>query len=436
MRTIQIIIISIFVSLVFFATHLTAGLLLQERKYPVKKTALLWVSAGVFLFLDCCFSFLFLSKPWRMPIALTLSYLYFWGIFMYASADGFWKKCYLWITYGCVFCVSLSISFLGCYALVPNGSDTFVYFMRGVIYGGICLVISFAYYKYGRPVIREISGFRTKNWISLSIVSVIYFSAFVTLLSKISADNGINSNTLLLFSLLVCSFAMASILIISNIYQMRKEARDELVRQNVEYLMSYMENARKTEQENRRIRHDLRHHDERIAAMAQEGNTEGILAYLGQNKEASESFPAWCPNVTVNGVLSSYAGKAKEAGVEYIVQADTPAQSPVADVDLVAILANLLENALNACVARKSSGPIEAHIRNVGNKTVIAVSNPCGPELKLEDGLPAARGIGIDSVVSSSARYQGEINYQVEDGVCTACVILNPSTSTTMSASN
>ena len=86
--------------------------------------------------------------------------------------------------------------------------------------------------------------------------------------------------------------------------------------------------------------------------------------------------------------------------------------------------------------AWKSSGPIEAHIRNVGNKTVIAVSNPCGPELKLEDGLPAARGIGIDSVVSSSARYQGEINYQVEDGVCTACVILNPSTSTTMSASN
>ena len=426
MPVIRIITIAFFVSLLFFATHLTAGLLLQERRHPVKKTALLWGSAGLFLFLEACFCFLFLSKPWRMPVALMLSYLYFWGIFMYASADGFWKKCYLWITYGCVFCVSLSISFYGGYLLVPNGSDTFVYFIRGVIYGAICFLILFAYHKYGRSIIREVSGFRTKNWMSLSIVSIIYFFTFVVLLSKISADNGINSDTLLLFTLLVCSFAVASILIISNIYQMRKEARNELVKQNVEYLMSYVENARKTERENRQIRHDLRHHNERIAAMAKEGNTEGILAYLGQSKEASESFPAWCPNITVNGILASYAGKAKEAGVEYMAQADTPAQSPVADVDFVAILANLLENALNACVAHKSSGPIQVYIRNVGNKTVIAVSNPCGEDLKLENGLPAARGIGIDSIISSSARYQGEINYKIQEGICTACVILNP----------
>ncbi len=426
MSVIQIITIAFFVSLLFFATHLTAGLLLQERKYSVKKMAFMWGSAGIFLFLEVCFSFIFLSKPWRMPIALVLSYLYFWGIFIYVSADGFWKKCYLWITYGCVFCVSLSISFYGCYLLVPNSSDTFVYFIRGVIYSIICLVIFFAYHKYGRPIIREVSGFRAKNWISLSIVSIIYFFTFVILLSKISADNEIKSDTLLLFFLLACSFAAASILIIGSIYQMRKEARDELVKQNVEYLISYVKNTRKTEQENRRIRHDMRHHDERIAAMAKEGNTEGILAYLGQNKEASESFPAWCPNVTVNGILGSYAGKAKEAGVEYIAQADTPAQSGVADVDFVAILANLLENALNACVAKKSSGPIKVHIRNVGNKTVIAVSNPCSTGMKLENGLPAERGIGIDSIISSSNRYQGEINYKIQEGICTACIILNP----------
>ena len=426
MPTVQKIIIAFFVSLLFFSTHLTAGLLLQERKYSVKKTALLWGSTGIFLFLDLCFCFVFMSKPWRMPVGLILSYLYFWGIFIYASADGFWKKCYLWITYGCVFCVSLSISFYGCYLLAPNASDTFVYFIRGAFYGIICFAILFAYYKYGRPLIRDVSGFRTNNWISLNIVSIIYFLTFVILLSKISADNGINSNTLLLFSLFVCSFAVANILIISSIYQMRKEARDKLVRQNVEYLMTYVENARKNEQEIRQLRHDMRHHTEQIAAMAREGNTEGILAYLGHNKEASESFPAWCPNVTVNGILSSYAEKAKKAGVEYIAQADTPARSGVADVDFVAILANLLENALNACVAQKSSGPIQVNIRNVGNKTVIAVSNPCSTDLKLENGLPTARGIGIDSIISSSVRYQGDINYKIKEGICTACVILNP----------
>ena len=109
----------------------------------------------------------------------------------------------------------------------------------------------------------------------------------------------------------------------------------------------------------------------------------------------------------------------------FTAQADTPAQSDVADVDFVAILANLLENALNACTAAHSAGPIRVHIRNVGKKAVLAVSNPC-VNLKLENGLPAERSVGIDSIVSAAERYQGEVHYKVEAGVCTACVILNP----------
>ena len=143
------------------------------------------------------------------------------------------------------------------------------------------------------------------------------------------------------------------------------------------------------------------------------GDTDGILRYLEQEQEAVESFPAWCPHPMVNELLRSYAEKAKAAGVAFTAQADTPAQSDVADVDFVAILANLLENALNACTAAHSAGPIRA------------VSNPC-VNLKLENGLPAERSVGIDSIVSAAERYQGEVHYKVEAGVCTACVILNP----------
>ena len=127
----------------------------------------------------------------------------------------------------------------------------------------------------------------------------------------------------------------------------------------------------------------------------------------------------------VNELLRSYAEKAKAAGVAFTAQADTPAQSDVADVDFVAILANLLENALHACTAAHSTGPIRVHIRNVGKKTVLSVSNPC-VNLKLENGLPAERSVGIDSIVSAAERYQGEVHYKVEAGVCTVCVILNP----------
>lgn len=206
---------------------------------------------------------------------------------------------------------------------------------------------------------------------------------------------------------------------------MRRDAREALVKQKLEYLASYMETVSRAERESRRIRHDKRHHDACIAAMARAGDTDGILRYLEQEQAVAENFPAWCPHPMVNELLRSYAEKAKAAGVAFTAQADTPAQSDVADVDFVAILANLLENALHACTAAHSAGPIRVHIRNVGKKTVLAVSNPC-VNLKLENGLPAERSVGIDSIVSAAERYQGEVHYKVEAGVCTACVILNP----------
>lgn len=412
-------------SLLLFAVHLPAALLLEERKYSVKKTAFLWGLAGLVLFLDFYLCFNYLQKSLRVPVCLTIAYLYYLATFIYASADGFWKKCYLWVTYGCLFGISLSISLYLCKLIMPDITGTVLYFTRGMFNIVICYTVLLMYWRYGRLLIHEVSGFQTKGWRTLCVISVLYFFTFMILLIRINSDNEIKPNVLFLFLLIVCSFAAANILIISNIAHMRKEARDELVKQNVEYMVAYVDSARKQSQESRRIRHDMRHHDEHIASLAREGDTEGILSYLGQSKEKDEDYPVWCPNVTVNGILSSYAGKAKEAGVEYTAHADTPEQSGVADIDFVAILANLLENALNACVAMKSYGPVRIDVRNVGRKIVIAVSNPCGADLKLENGMPTARGIGIDSIISSSIRYQGEINYEIQEGICTACVILN-----------
>ncbi len=424
MLEIQKIVIVFFVSLLLFAMHLTAGLLLQERKYSVKKTAMLWALAWLGLFLDFYLCYSLLPQPVRFPAAFLIGFLCFLGIFIYVSADGFWKKCYLWITYGCVFCVSWCVSVYLRVIVFPNVTEASAYIMRCIFVIIICFPILLAYRQYGKPLIREVSGFHSKNWRTLCIVSLLYFLMFVIVSTKIRADDGVHSDTMFLFLLIVGSFAAANILIISNIYQMRKEVRDELGKRKVEYLYDYMEKVRKNEQNNRRIRHDLRHHDERIAAMAREGDTDGILKYLGQDRTRYESFPVWCPNITVNSILSSFAGKAKEAGIEFEAHADTPEQSGVADVDFVAVLANLLENALNACIEIESFGPVRVNIRRVDMKLVIAVSNPCA-DLKLENGLPAARGIGIDSIIYSSLKYQGEINYKIQGDICTACVILN-----------
>ena len=414
-----------FVCFFLFALHLVAVLSLEERRFSKKKTVLLWIVAGIVFFAVVYLCHSLLPKSIRFTASFMGSFLYFWGTFIYASADGFWKKCYLWVSYGCVFCFFWSLSSILSNLLAIEGSVVLVYYLRSLIQIAFCLPILLVYRRYGRSFIREVSGFHSKNWRRLFIVSLFYFIMFSMLMVKLRSNEK-DVGVLLFYVFVALSFVAVTLVNISNIYYMKKEARDELVKQNVEYLTSYVEGVKEMEKETRRTRHDVRHHYDCIASMAREGDTEGILRYLGEEEERQERPSSFCPHVMVNGILSSYRNKTKDAGVSFIAQADTPFYSRIKYVDYVAILANLLENALNAAKGMESSGPIRAAVKGVGGKTVIVVSNPAPSGLKLENGLPINRSTGIDSVITASKRYNGEVEYKIEDGICTVCVVLSP----------
>lgn len=416
-----------FVCFSLFAIHLAAALLLEDRRFSKRKTLLLWIMTGIVFFVVVYFCYSLLSRPLRLPVSFSVSFAIYWCMFVYASVDGFWKKCYLWVSYGCVFCslwfVSTALSDL----FVSNGpSSILVYFLRCIIQMAICIPLLLAYRRYVRESIREASGSYAKNWRRLFFVSILYLIMFLMLLVKLRSPNGLDAGFVFFYVLVVSSFVAVNVISISNIYYLKREARDELVRKNVEYLNAYVERVREVERETRRIRHDVRHHYESIASMARKGDTEGILKYLGEEEEGNEGPASFCPHVMVNEILSSYRNKTQGAGVVFIAQADTPFHSRIKDVDFVAILSNLLENALNATKELKCTGPIRISVRGIGEKTVIVVSNPTEGDFRLENGLPISRSTGIDSIITSAKRYNGEVKYKIEDGICTVCVVLSP----------
>lgn len=67
-------------------------------------------------------------------------------------------------------------------------------------------------------------------------------------------------------------------------------------------------------------------------------------------------------------------------------------------MDFVAILSNLLENAVNGCSECRSGGEIKVNIRTVADKTVIVCSNPCRADIQIENNMIKNRGIGIASI--------------------------------------
>lgn len=423
MLEIKYVLTAAFVCSVLSSIHFMAAILLEERRFSKKKTAFLWLTAGVILFLSVFLCYSFLSHPLRLVVSLLAGFLYFWGTFLHSSADGLWKKCYLWVTYGTFFCILWPISVTISKLIVPATGEILSYLVRSLLQFLLCLPILLFYRKYIRELIKDVSGFHSKSWFRLFVFSVIYLILFIFFMVTIVTLETVNMCLVILYVISICGYVSSIAICISTIYSMRKEERAELVKENMEYMVSYVESVRKMEEETRRLRHDIRHHNERIASLAREGNTRGILQYLGENEENKER-KMYCPNICVNGILSSYADKMEEKGITFIAAADTPRSSIIRDVDYVSILSNLLENAFNAVLKMNSNGPVRVNIKRVGEKSVIVVSNP-SPYIKIEGGLPLKRSTGIDSVITSARKYDGLVDYTFEDGYLTSSVVLN-----------
>ena len=408
-------------------SHLVFFFAMTERKYSFKKTMGLYALLYVVFILVTLAGFLLLSNLTDAVVILFPStFLISFLVFILSSADPFCKMAYLFIGYGNIFCILQCAAVVICAALFPALSPLGVLYARNIIRTLLYIPTLWFYVKFLRPIVREVSGSQKKTWYSISLVSLLFLIVFVAFLAAFFADLDNEPMLMLLLMAIVLIYGSVQWVIWGTIRSMSRESKMELVNKNMEYLRSQLTLASENERLARTIRHDLRHHNRNIAAMLQRGDIQDALRYIEQYDKslADVKQNAFCPHITVNAILNHFYTQAAAAGIPARVSADTPKESPIADMDYVAILSNLLENAIHGCKECRSQGEINVSLRTVADKTVIVCSNPCTPGLVLENSMPKNRGVGLDSMASAASKYGGDISYTLADGILTACVIL------------
>jgi len=171
----------------------------------------------------------------------------------------------------------------------------------------------------------------------------------------------------------------------------------------------------------KRIRHDSRHHNLIIADYAKKGDVTGLLSYLNEQKQEVEDniFINYCENRTINSIFTVYAEKANMAHIKMSIKANVRNDIKIRDIDLTAILGNILDNAIHGCQQSGSLSPyINATVHIKSGKLVIAVENTCSEDVYFEEGIPKSKfkeGIGIQSVFRSVNIYHGEIDFKCEN---------------------
>jgi len=209
-------------------------------------------------------------------------------------------------------------------------------------------------------------------------------------------------------------------------------ARMALVEESVRLMVGEVAIHRAAIDAARRQRHDQRHHRIALAEYLLRGQVDKALRYLEQLDADAGETPTdkliWCENDTINAILSGSARKAAALGIGFEVTANVERTVNLPDIDVVAFVANLIENAINA--AGKSGA--DDRCREVGEAPRVTVAlrqreltfgmtvtNPVPAGFALSaNGLPCEEpGVGLESVRRVIGRYHGELVYAVEDGV-------------------
>ncbi len=421
--------IHIFTAVVLLGiSHLVSFWVMTEPKYSGRKTALIYFG---FFVMFVCFVMLsyamFGDSPVYYATAFTSTIVVALFIFILSSADPLCKKIFLFISYANVFSMFVCISLIICHVFFKDAAEIVVYYVRNIIRTVLFIPVAFIYIRFLRSSVNAVSGKRRKTWYSISVVSLLFLIIFALFVVIFNSEYKNIDKYIPFFTISVLIYVSILWVIFGTIQAMITESNTELINQNIAFLQERLKTANENELAAKTIRHDFRHHSQNIESMLKKGEISEALSYLKQYNDSLEAakLSNFCPNITVNAILNSFYTKAQKNGISIFVEADTGENTAISDMDFVAVLSNLLENAINGCIECKSGGEIKVNIRTVADKTVIVCSNPCRQDIFIENDMIKNRGIGITSMLSAIRKYGGDIKYSYSSGILTVCIILN-----------
>lgn len=284
-------------------------------------------------------------------------------------------------------------------------------------------LLVFLVFRFLRKPFRTYVLENQTNWLLLSFPVLMVFLLFSYV------GNSTTNGTLLLL-LLLTAFSILLVLIrvltsssaIARMEESEKAAAIQLQMQRREY-----EDVCKKMEMGRTYRHDMRHHLLVLEGLAKQGDTESMARYIGNlNGQLSEiEKESYCENSTVNAVLASCIGKAKKAHCVVTAKIHLPGDIPFDEIDVCIILANALENAVNACKKVYEEDKRYIHVAAElvdGRKLTISVENPCNVPLSFQaDGFPIVperegHGIGLKSIDAVTKKYNGMFHCECKEG--------------------
>lgn len=209
-----------------------------------------------------------------------------------------------------------------------------------------------------------------KNWLgnNIHIMQWVLFSAslfgFYFICSSVilyMVDGQPDNKKRLLIVLLVCSAITIASIIAFFIYSNRLKHQNDvhietegLYDESLGLKLAYGEQVHDDYEKVRQFRHDFRHHSAAMEGLVYGGEYSELEKYMGQlsqkDKELNLERVRYTGNFMVDSIIFGITRDQKFKEVDFRFDGGLPSNLGVKDIDICGVLANALENAMEACL--------------------------------------------------------------------------------------
>ncbi len=171
-------------------------------------------------------------------------------------------------------------------------------------------------------------------------------------------------------------------------------------------------------------RHDYRNHIQNMKIQLAEKNYDKLDSYLSELAEDLDTVDTVVKtgNVMADAILNTKLSSAQRLNISLSVKANIPENLPLSDVELCAVMGNLLDNAIEACTKLSENERfMRVYIGQLKGQLYISVQNSAG-EVKKHGGKylstkEGEHGYGLFRIDRVAKKYGGYVNRQNEEGV-------------------
>ena len=402
--------------------HAAAGIYSSTLKYSKKITYIVWgtwvvLQTGLLFFTE------FVLTNWALQffIGFVLSLVGQYVIFFVTTKGKLAQRIFTMLTYSIFFCIVMSL------LTMISGTFSELHWALTALIEAVLLSAIVTYFlRYVCTLCRAASKNIKAGWAPLIFVNVVFIITII--LSSVFPIRltSFRDPSFITFVFLSISIMAVYPVIFSSINNMSEAAEKREVETQNKLLVAQIEAESAQLAADSKSRHDRRHHNLVMLGLAKSGDFETLTKHLtnlvdDDNKVWGET--RYCENNTVNMILTMYKRRASQNGISVKISAKASGSLAVPPQDLVVVIANLFENAINEVANLKSKeGYIDIQIKDSPERLLIKIDNPCRANLTFDENL---YGIGIRSVISTTSKYEGMYDFNAEDGVFSAKIILN-----------